>query len=123
MGYMDATFFWDSVAAGNPLAFQPEGGPSLAGLPTTKLGWGYWPKTVAPMPVDAYKWLEARHATQICNRWATDHTFDLQQAHFNGLGFVSWEKRVRAGSRGRGAGRDACAALLCGALDSAPPFS
>lgn len=38
-----------------------------------------------------YKWLEPRHITQICNRWATNHTTDLQQAFFNGIGFVSWE--------------------------------
>ena len=30
-------------------------------------------------------------STQVCNRWATSHTTDLQQAFFNGVGFVSWE--------------------------------
>jgi hypothetical protein len=41
--------------------------------------------------VDPWKVIEHRHITQICDRWATDHTTDLMQAFFNGIGFVTWE--------------------------------
>ena len=87
---MDPTFWTESVKAGNPLALQPEGGPVLESLSYTKMGWGYWPAPFIP-DVDTWKWLERRHITQICNRWATEHITDLQQALFNGDGFVSWE--------------------------------
>ena len=89
MELMSASFFWDAVAAGNPVALQPEGGPILNSLSWTKMGWGYWDAEVTD--VDAWKTIEHRHVTQICNRWATSHTTDLQQAFFNGDGFVSWE--------------------------------
>jgi len=90
MGYMDPTFFYDGLAAGHPLALQPEGGPALNSLEWTKMGWGYWPSPFIP-DVDKWKWLERRHLTQVCDRWATSHSTDIQQAVFNGDGFVSWE--------------------------------
>ena len=56
------------------------------------MGWGYWPSDFRQIPaVDTWKFIEHRHITQICNRWNTNHTVDLQQAFFNGDGFVSWE--------------------------------
>jgi hypothetical protein len=84
------------VAAGAPLALQPEGGGDIGTLAWTKWGWGYWGAPPVPS-VDALKWVEHRHASQICNRWGTAHSeapshiLDLQQAFFNGNGFVSWE--------------------------------
>jgi formylglycine-generating enzyme required for sulfatase activity len=90
MSLMEAPFFYDSLAAGHPLALQPEGGPVLQSLQWSKMGWGYWPAPFIP-DVDAWKFIETRHVTQICNRWATDHSTDIQQAVFNGDGFVSWE--------------------------------
>ena len=90
MQYMDQDFWLDSVAAGRPLALQPEGGSALNNLNWTKMGWGYWPNDLGKVPVvDAWKVIEHRHITQICNRWNTNHTVDLQQALFNGNGFVS----------------------------------
>jgi formylglycine-generating enzyme required for sulfatase activity len=80
--------FWTSSSG--TVALQPEGGPSLEGLEWTKMGWGYWPWNVI-VDVDIYKWMERRHITQICDRWATDHTRDWQQAFFNGMGTVPWE--------------------------------
>jgi len=32
-----------------------------------------------------------KHMTQICSRWVKNHTTNLQEAFFNGIGFVSWE--------------------------------
>lgn len=90
MSYMDPSFFFDSVDVNHPLALQPEGGPELKSLYYTKMGWGYWGAPFIP-DIDAWKWIELKHMTQICNRWATDHSTDIQQAIFNGLGFVSWE--------------------------------
>jgi hypothetical protein len=36
-----------------------------------------------------YKWIEPRHMVNISDRWALDHTDDLQFAFFNGTGFES----------------------------------
>jgi gamma-glutamyl hercynylcysteine S-oxide synthase len=90
MSYMSSDFFFDSVDASHPLALQPEGGPTLQSLYWTKMGWGYWSAPYIP-DIDAWKWIENKHITQICDRWATDHSTDIQQAVFNGDGFVSWE--------------------------------
>ena len=54
------------------------------------LTWGYWDYKFIPS-VSRYKWLETRHMVNICDRWAHDHTDDLQEAFFNGVGFESWE--------------------------------
>lgn len=113
MTLMDPSFWSESVKAGNPLALQPEGGPVLESLAYTKMGWGYWPAPYIP-DIDTWKWLERRHITQICNRWAVDHTNDLQQAFFNGDGFVSWES-VWGSWNGLSA-RDAEATRRVGAL-------
>ncbi len=92
MVVMDETFWSASVGAGQPLALQPEGGSALSNLAWTKMGWGYWMNVFETIPiVDPWKVIEHRHITQICNRWATDHTLDLQHALFNGDGFVPWE--------------------------------
>lgn len=40
MLYMDSEFWEQSVAAGRPLALQPEGGSALSNLNWTKMGWG-----------------------------------------------------------------------------------
>lgn len=90
MNFIPASFWTSALALNHPLALQTEGTPSLAGLPYTKMAWGYWSYPVIP-GVDSYKWLETRHITQVSDRWAQDHTNDIQGAFFNGDGFVSWE--------------------------------
>ena len=96
MGSMPSDFYAASVAAGNPLALEPEGGGALNTVAWTKLGWGYWGGPAVP-DIDTWKWVEHRHITHICNRWGTahtptpSHTLDLQQALFNGIGFTAWE--------------------------------
>ena len=94
MDCLPRSFFDASVAAGQPLSFQPEAGSSIYSLPWIKNSWGEaWvgcaSGCVPPVAID--KWLETRHLTQVVNRWATDHTTDLMQAFFNGIGFVTWE--------------------------------
>jgi formylglycine-generating enzyme required for sulfatase activity len=59
-------------------------------LAYNSLTWGYWNDTFVPS-VSRFKWLESRHMVNISNRWAHDHTDDLQEAFFNGIGFESWE--------------------------------
>lgn len=84
MYFINETYWNASIAAGHPLAMQPEIGPAFAGLAYTKLGWGEgWTPDFIPQ-VDIFRWLEPRHQTEIVNRWALDHTTDLQQAFFNG---------------------------------------
>jgi len=45
---------------------------------------------VAP-GVDKLKWLDGRHMTHVCDRWAKDRTDAMQYAFFNGVGYESWE--------------------------------
>ena len=75
---------------GHPLAFEPEGGPSDEALAWNVMTWGQYSFPFIPM-VDRYKWLETRHMVNISDRWAVDHTNDLQFAFFNGVGWESWE--------------------------------
>jgi len=80
-----------SDSIGHPLALEPElGFGSNEMLAYNNMSWGYWKYDFAPS-VSTYKWLEPRHMVHICNRWAHDHTDDLQSAFFNGTGFESWE--------------------------------
>jgi iron(II)-dependent oxidoreductase len=78
----------DQIA--HPLVFEPEGGPSDEALAWNIMTWGQYSFPFIPM-VDRYKWLEPRHMVNISDRWATDHTNDLQFAFFNGVGWESWE--------------------------------
>jgi formylglycine-generating enzyme required for sulfatase activity len=76
---------------GRLLALEPELGPgSDEMLAYNTLTWGYWNYTFVPS-VSRFKWLEPRHMVNISNRWAHNHTDDLQEAFFNGTGFESWE--------------------------------
>ncbi len=76
---------------GHPLVLEPElGFGSDEMLAYNSMNWGYWKYDFAPS-VSTYKWLEPRHMEHICDRWAHDHTDDLQSAFFNGEGFESWE--------------------------------
>jgi iron(II)-dependent oxidoreductase len=80
-----------SDQTGHPLAFEPELGlKNAAELPWDNLTWGYWHYSFIPV-VSEYKWLEPRHMVNLCNRWTRNHTDDLQNAFFNGIGFESWE--------------------------------
>lgn len=44
---------------------------------------GYWKYPVIPQ-VDAWKFLDSRRMTNICERWSKDHTNALQYSLFNG---------------------------------------
>jgi gamma-glutamyl hercynylcysteine S-oxide synthase len=81
-----------SDQTGHPLALEPELGPiSDEMLIYNNLSWGEgWKHEFLP-PVSRDKWLETRHMVNIVNRWAHDRNDDLQQAFFNGVGYVSWE--------------------------------
>lgn len=80
-----------SDATGHPVALEPELSPREDGmLAYNQQSWAYWDYPFAPM-VSKWKWLEPRHMVNVCDRWAKDHTDDLQAAFFNGVGFESWE--------------------------------
>ena len=80
-----------SDETGHILAFEPENGlKEEKELPWNNMTWGYWAYNPIPT-VSHYKWLEPRHMVNVCNRWARDHSDDLQHAFFNGTGFESWE--------------------------------
>jgi iron(II)-dependent oxidoreductase len=80
-----------SDGAGHPLVLEPELAPGNdAALMWNNQSWGYWSYPFVPL-VSKLKWLEPRHLINVCDRWARDHTDDLQFAFFNGAGFESWE--------------------------------
>jgi formylglycine-generating enzyme required for sulfatase activity len=80
-----------SDATGHPVALEPELSPKEDGmLAYDQQSWAYWEYPFVPM-VSKWKWLEPRHMVNVCDRWAKDHTDDLQAAFFNGVGFESWE--------------------------------
>ena len=91
MGFVPRTFRVDSDKTGHPLALEPENGAdSDEAVAWNNLSWGYWKYGYVPT-VSRWKWIEQRHMVNVCNRWARDHTDDLQFAFFNGVGFESWE--------------------------------
>ena len=80
-----------SDKTGHPVVFEPEGAPQAdEGLMWNNQSWAYWTFHFQPT-ASRQKWLEPRHMTHICDRWARDKTDDLQNAFFNGMGYVSWE--------------------------------
>jgi len=85
------TFRAAADALHHPLALEPELAPgSEEMLNWNTMTWGYWKYDFVPT-ISRYKWIEPRHMVHISNRWAHDHTDDLQFAFFNGTGFESWE--------------------------------
>jgi hypothetical protein len=113
--------FWSaSVAAGRPMAIEPEGG----GYPDTTsvadeaqfnssrwmpLGWAYlWEgilkadnETTKYLPrpgVDRGKWLdpEGRHLSHVTDRWRKERLVAIRLGFFNGEGISSWENVPRA---------------------------
>ncbi len=85
------TFREASDALHHPLALEPENAmASDEMLGYNNMNWGYWRYEFAPS-VSRYKWLQPRHMEHLSNRWGRNHTDDLQEAFFNGIGFESWE--------------------------------
>jgi formylglycine-generating enzyme required for sulfatase activity len=86
-------FYSEPMKIGHPMAIEPEVGlgDHLEALGWNVLSWGYWWPYQSQPGVDRYKWIEPRHLTHVCDRWAHDRTDMLQYAFFNGDGYVSWE--------------------------------
>lgn len=55
-----------------------------------QMGWGYWEYPFIPS-ISKRKWIEPKHMVHVCDRWARNHTNNLQFAFFNGVGFETWE--------------------------------
>jgi len=75
------------------LVIEPEG-DDINYVEYDQMGWNYgfiYANYPFIPPVIKEKWLEPRHMVHVCNRWAHDHTNDLQYAFFNGVGFETWE--------------------------------
>jgi len=86
-------FYDAAMRVKHPLALEPEVGlgTNVEALAWNVMSWGYWwPYQPAP-GVDRYKFIEPRHLTHVCDRWAHDRTDMLQYAFFNGDGYESWE--------------------------------
>jgi len=88
---MPAIFAETAKALHHPLILEPELGLAADEmLQYNQSNWGYWHYDFTPS-VSRYKWLEPTHMVHLCARWSHDHTDDLQEAFFNGIGFESWE--------------------------------
>jgi formylglycine-generating enzyme required for sulfatase activity len=88
---MPTTYRQASLQAGHPLALEPEvemGSDAMVAW--NVMSWGYWNYGFVP-GVSQYKWIEPRHMVNVSDRWAHNHTDDLQAAFFNGVGFEAWE--------------------------------
>jgi iron(II)-dependent oxidoreductase len=92
MDGMFRSFRTASDKTGHPLALEAEHGPnSDEMLDYNNMSWGEdWKDEFLP-PVSRDKWLETRHMVNIVHREVTNRNDDLQQAFFNGAGYVSWE--------------------------------
>jgi formylglycine-generating enzyme required for sulfatase activity len=95
---VDLAFYTEAAKIGHFLALEPEAGmgKTIDGLAWNVLSWGYWwPNPNGPYPaapaVDRYKFIEPRHLTHVCDRWAQNRTDMLHYAFFNGDGYESWE--------------------------------
>lgn len=86
-------FYKASLKVGHPIAIEPEVGldDKVEALAWNVMSWGYWGPYQTMPAVDRYKWIEPRHMTHVCDRWAHDRTDMLQYAFFNGSGYQSWE--------------------------------
>jgi len=85
------SFRTSATALHHPLALEPELALEKDEMINwNTMSWGYWRYGFVPS-VSRYKWIEPRHMVNISDRWAHDHTDDLQFAFFNGTGFESWE--------------------------------
>lgn len=84
-------FVDESSQIGHALAAEPEAGLGASEMIAyNTMSWGYLDYDFPPT-LSLLKWLEPRHMVHVCNRWAHNHTNDLQTAFFNGTGFESWE--------------------------------
>lgn len=91
---LNESFWQEAVRRGRPMVMEPEimglksSKWSGTGLATNVMSWGYWDYRQAPT-VDAFKTLDVRHLTHICERWAMERTDGLHHFWFNGIGCMS----------------------------------
>jgi gamma-glutamyl hercynylcysteine S-oxide synthase len=91
-----ANFHDASLAAGHPLALEPQFEIRDDSLGRSTLGWNDWvtwedvPYPFTPM-VSQSRWLEPRHMVNVTDRFTRDKTDSLQHAFFNGEGYAILE--------------------------------
>lgn len=88
---------------GRAIMIEPENGfNGAAGVSWSVASWNYAFGTAsantgsgsenANLPtVSRYRMYEPRHMPRICDRWNAEHTSNIMQAWWNGIGFESWE--------------------------------
>lgn len=85
-------FYDASIKIGYPLVMEPENGMSDPDmLAWNTMTWGYFFPYQAAPGVNKFRWIEPRHMTHTCDRWAHNRTDMLQYAFFNGAGHQAWE--------------------------------
>lgn len=85
-----------SLAAGHPLALEPQFSIRDESLQWSTLSWSDWVTwedlhyPFVPM-VNKARWLEPRHMVNVTDRFTRDKRNSLQHALFNGIGYVTME--------------------------------
>ena len=79
------------ITADDAMAFQPEGGGSVATLNWETFSVCHCTYDKLVQTVDHFKWLEPRRCTSVRDRWSQDHTDAFHFAFFNAVGFESTE--------------------------------
>jgi hypothetical protein len=92
MSTMGIQFWKKSVAAGHPMAQEPEGEGSDKAMNYQTMGWGEGTPYHEPPVVDRFKWLDSRFMMNVCDRWNQHKGKQpLQVGYFNGVGLETWE--------------------------------
>jgi hypothetical protein len=102
MSEVPIDFFNNKYNPSHPMAIEPEGEAQGNTFWWSAMGWGYYheggdnagePVYDQVPVVSLQKWLSYRgeHMVNINERWAHERFGPMQMAHFNGIGYESWE--------------------------------
>ncbi len=92
MNSIPEQFYTYSVNKYNhPIGMCPEWGGTMNEMNYGTVSWGYWPVTNRKPNIGKWKWYDGRHMVYITEKWIYNHTNDLQNAFFNGVGFNPFE--------------------------------
>lgn len=73
------------------IVFESEKEVPVTRIKDHHLSWKWIPADDKPPGVLWNKWFERRHLMHMTNRWATDHSSEIQTAWMNGCGMIIWD--------------------------------
>ena len=87
MHFTPRSFYDEALRIGHSMAFQPEGGGTVASMDWETMSTCHCKFKPLQMTVDRWKFLDSRRMTSVRDRWSTDHTDAFQTAYFSGVGY------------------------------------